>query len=191
MSPSQKLKSEFALKNGVLFKRSTRGRFRLAVPSQLQEQILFMCHDSPQSGHLGIEKTLARVTSRYWWPRLAKCVKHYVLFCVFCESHKPSTRKRHGFLRPIPPPKRPFHTIGINHIGPFKLTTNKNTHAVVATDYIHGLKQSPFLARRTISSSLFSEKTSSTSTASQRGLQSSLHVRWLSSCPRSTLSTSW
>ena len=71
MSPSQKLKSEFVLKNGVLFKRSTRGRFQLAVPSQLQEQILFMCHDSPQSGHLGIEKTLARVTSRYWWPRLA------------------------------------------------------------------------------------------------------------------------
>ena len=136
MSPSQKLKSEFVLKNGVLFKRSTRGRFQLAVPSQLQEQILFMCHDSPLSGHLGIEKTLARVTSRYWWPRLAKCVKNYVLSCVYCQSHKPSTRKRHGFLRPIPPPKRPFHTIGIDHIGPFKLTTNKNTHAVVAIDYL-------------------------------------------------------
>ncbi len=76
---AQKDESDFVFKNGVLFKRSTRKRsYLLAVPSQLQEQVLYMCHDSPQSGHFGIEKTLARVTSRYWWPRLAKCVKAYV-----------------------------------------------------------------------------------------------------------------
>ena len=46
----------------------------------------------------------------------------------------PSTQKRH-FLRPIPPLTKPFQTIGIDHIGFFKLTADKNTHAVVATDY--------------------------------------------------------
>ena len=47
----------------------------------------------------------------------------------------PSTQKRH-FLRPIPPPTKPFQTIGIDHIGLFKRTADKNTYAVVATDYI-------------------------------------------------------
>ena len=134
ISPNQKLKSEFVLKSGVLFKCSARGRFQFAAsPLQVQEQIL-LCHDSSQSCHLGIDKTLERVESRYWWPRLAKCMKSYVLSCVFCQSHMPSTQKRH-FLRPIPPLTKPFQTIGIYHIGFFKQTADKNTHAVVATDY--------------------------------------------------------
>ena len=37
-----------------------------------REQILLSCHATPTSGHLGTEKTLARVTERFMWPGVTK-----------------------------------------------------------------------------------------------------------------------
>ncbi len=36
----------------------------------------------------------------------------------------------------IPPPKKPFETIGIDHIGPFKLSLSGFSHIIVCIDYL-------------------------------------------------------
>ncbi|KAI9549132.1 hypothetical protein GHT06_005867 [Daphnia sinensis] len=86
------------------------------------------------SGHMGVEKTLARVLQRYWWPRVTVDVRKYVLSCLFCQLHKHQTGTPFGLLQPIVPPTSCFESIIIDHLGPFKLTEEGNQHIIVAID---------------------------------------------------------
>ena len=132
--------SDFVLKNGVLYRKNfspyTGRKFVLAVPSGLRRDLLYACHDDPEGGHLGIDKTLARISSRYWWPQLTNSVRRYVLSCIFCQCHKSNSCFPPGPLSPISPPTRPFELLGIDHLGPFKETKDGNQHIVVIIDYL-------------------------------------------------------
>ena len=106
----------------------------MCVPNTLRNTVLYFCHDVPAAGHMGVEKTLARVLQRYWWPRVSVDVSKYVLSCIFCQLHKHQTGTPFGLLQPIPPPSSCFKSIVIDHLGPFKLTKEKNQHIIVAID---------------------------------------------------------
>jgi ribonuclease HI len=129
---------EFVLKKSVLYRKNDRvgRRFLLVVPSFLRREILEACHDDPSGGHFGINKTLSKVCERYWWPKMSLSVKTYVKSCSNCQFHKPITGLPVGELLPIPPPTRPFETIGIDHLGPFKRTLNGNQQIAVMMDYL-------------------------------------------------------
>lgn len=129
----QKFSKHFSLQNGVLY-RKTKFGFAMCVPNTLRNTILYFCHDVPAAGHMGVEKTLGRVLQRYWWPRVTVDVRKYVLSCLFCQLHKHQTGTPFGLLRPIPPPTSCFESIVIDHLGPFKLTSEGNRHIIVAID---------------------------------------------------------
>lgn len=135
---SRKLKAQFVLHSGILYKRNSgRGRnFLLCVPSPLRRQVLESCHDDPCSGHLGVGKTFNRVAERFWWPRLGVGVRVFVLSCMFCQFHKHQTGRTAGLLEPIPPPSRPFESLNMDHLGPFKTTADGNRHILVIVDYL-------------------------------------------------------
>lgn len=137
-SSKDNLEKEFIIHNKVLYKinPSSGRKFLLCVPSILRRKIIEFCHDDPSSGHMGLEKSLARVSERYWWPKLISSVRKYVESCNYCQFHKSAVGLPVGQLQPIPPPDRPFHTIGIDHLGPFKVTANGNCHVIVAIDYL-------------------------------------------------------
>jgi hypothetical protein len=40
---------------------------RRVVPKMYREQIVKLCHDPPLAGHQGIERTIEKVKSRYYW----------------------------------------------------------------------------------------------------------------------------
>ena len=129
---------EFRLQNGVLYKKNTgQGRkFLLCIPSILRRKVLESCHDDALSGHMGVEKTMARVSERYWWPKYRSSVKKYVSSCLYCQMHKHMVGLPVGELNPIPPPERPFESIGMDHLGPFRLTSGGNKHIIVCIDYL-------------------------------------------------------
>lgn len=85
---------------------------------------------------MGIDKTLAIIKERYWWPGLKKSVVAYVLSCTHCQFHKPMSGRPVGNLMSIPPPETPFDTIRAYHLGRFKLTTRRNLHVLVLMDYL-------------------------------------------------------
>lgn len=117
--------------------RKTKFGFCMCVPNTLRNTVLHFCHDVPASGHMGVEKTLARVLQRYWWPRVTVDVRKYVLYvlsCLFCQLHKHQTGTPFGLLQPIAPPTSCFESIVIDHLGPFKLTEEGNQHIIVAID---------------------------------------------------------
>lgn len=123
--------SEFTLCKGVLFKKNpTSGRpLLLVVKSIIRKYLIKECHDAPDGGHRRVEKTLCRVWQRFWWKGVQSSVWSYVQSCNFCQTFKPRVRLPAG-SRPIPPPKEMFHTLGIDHIGPFKKTNRGNQHLI-------------------------------------------------------------
>ena len=121
----------------------------LVVPSIIRKDLIQQCHDTPLSGHHGIEKTLARLPTKYFWKNMAKSVSAYVTSCSFCQLYKSRLGPPEGKLCSIPPPKKIFQMWGIDHLGPFKTTNAGNIHIIVVIDYIclNGWKQNLFLLR--------------------------------------------
>lgn len=95
---------------------------RLCLPSGVCQsrsiREIFLEHAHTTIGHFGAEKTLAFVVQRYWWPSVAKDVKAYCDTCLPCQACKPSGGKPEGFVHSLPVSAGPWHTVGIDLVGP-------------------------------------------------------------------------
>ena len=56
----------------------------LCVPESMTENIIKLCHDIPSGGHLGKPKTLAKIQSRFYWPRMELEISLYIDACQTC-----------------------------------------------------------------------------------------------------------
>ena len=76
------------------------------VPSgaDFRQDILREYHDTPFSGHLGMDKLLQGVSKDFWWPHQRDDVADYVRTCDFCQRNKPLNRAPAGLLQPLPTP---------------------------------------------------------------------------------------
>ena len=79
-------KETFALNNGILCRyvrpcTASRKEIteQLVVPRDLREVILKLGHD--EGGHLGVDKTFKKICKSYFWPKMKRDVKRYVLTC--------------------------------------------------------------------------------------------------------------
>lgn len=89
---------EFAVKNGILYRHmhhslnfTDRNKtWKLCVPRPLRSKVLKENHDAPTAGHLGIAKTIARVSENYFWPGMNSDIANYVRQCVSCQKFKNS-----------------------------------------------------------------------------------------------------
>ncbi|KAJ9528781.1 hypothetical protein QJQ45_000035 [Haematococcus lacustris] len=57
----------------------TKGKNQIVVPHcpDLKARILVEMHDAQFAGHVGITKTLERISRIFWWPRMRSEVRHY------------------------------------------------------------------------------------------------------------------
>lgn len=60
-------KDRFLLKDERLHWQGRTGE-QLVVPTSLRSMVLKLGHSTPLAGHLGQQKTLARVSNRFYWP---------------------------------------------------------------------------------------------------------------------------
>ena len=49
--------------------------------SEERQQIMRVCHVEPTSGHMGIKRTVHRVTERFFWKGVTKDVEYMVRNC--------------------------------------------------------------------------------------------------------------
>ena len=84
---------------GFLFKNDT-----LCIPqTSLHESLLREAHSGGLAGHFGRDKTLALLSSKFFWPQLKKDVANFVKRCYICQSSKGSSSNQGlYFLLPIP-----------------------------------------------------------------------------------------
>ena len=109
---------------------------RLVVPNVhgLRDIVMRELHDSPLSGHSGIERTLEAVHRNYDWPGVSVTVKQYVRSCDSCQRNKSSNQAPAGLLQPLPVPERPWQVVTMDMITCLPLTSRGHDTIVVFVD---------------------------------------------------------
>ncbi len=89
---------------------------RLFVPRSVRPAVLRWSHASKLVVHPGIRGTLATIRQRFWWPALARDVRHFVICCPVCTQSKSSNSPPAGLLRPLPIPSHPWSHITLDFV---------------------------------------------------------------------------
>ena len=89
----------FFRRNGILYRKwqsikdehsketaEVLGVEQLVVPKPARVMLLKQAHEIPLTGHLGIQKTKARILSKFYWPGVFKEVADYCRTCTACQK---------------------------------------------------------------------------------------------------------
>uniref|UniRef100_A0A1I8GAE1 Integrase_H2C2 domain-containing protein n=1 Tax=Macrostomum lignano TaxID=282301 RepID=A0A1I8GAE1_9PLAT len=104
------------------------------IPRQLRQDLLQLLHDDPASGHLGTERTLARVVSRAWWPGLKDDVQHWVSSCEVCQRRKVPHQHQRAPLQINTVPSAPWEMVQVDIKGPLPETEAGLRYIICFTD---------------------------------------------------------
>lgn len=134
----------FVLINDMLYKiknsnrhynqRILGNKHLLVIPSTRQIKLLQWAHNHPTAGHAGQHKTLFRLSTRVYWASMRKDVFNYIAACSDCQKFKynniplSAPMQMHEVLEP-------WHTIGIDIMGRFPVTTRQKRFLLVVVDY--------------------------------------------------------
>ena len=88
------------------------------VAPTLVHKILEELHDSPLTGHPGIEKTQESMEQQFIWPGIKDDITLYMHGCEKCQRSKPDRTKQQAPLHPHDIPLHPWHTVSWDIIGP-------------------------------------------------------------------------
>ena len=92
--------------------------------------------DNQLSGaHLGVDKTLQKIESKYFLSGLRKDVSNYVNECEICQSRKPPRKQNRQPLRPIEV-TGVFDRIAMDVMGPLPMTHRGNKYILVIQEYL-------------------------------------------------------
>jgi len=93
--------------------------------------ILAEFHCSTLGGHSGIERTLKRISSIFWWHNMKKDVKEYVSNCLIFQQSKATNSKPLGLLMPLPIPSTVWEDISMDFITHLPRVDGKSVIMVV------------------------------------------------------------
>lgn len=128
----------FKTENGIVYKyvkdNPTEFSWKLVVPKLLRGKILLKCHDDPKSSHGGINKTVRKIKSRYYWPGMVKQIKEYIKKCEVCQVNKPSNVILRGEMGQPKDPQLPWKMLSVDLVGPLPRSKQGNTNLLVVLD---------------------------------------------------------
>lgn len=102
------------------------------VPQGMRKEVVKACHDD--FGHFGLDKTLSKLLETYWFSNLKVYVQKYIASCIPCLYNKNKKGKQEGYLHPIEKVPIPFHTIHVDHLGPFNPSSGGKKYIFVIID---------------------------------------------------------
>lgn len=123
--------NNYILKNDRLY-RKVGNSHKWVVPNGARWRICQLSHD--EAGHFAFEKTFEKISSEYWFPKMKRFIKKYVAACMNCAYNKRLTGKETGYLHPIPKVNEIFHTIHLDHLGPFIKSKTGNVYILGIID---------------------------------------------------------
>ncbi|MCH82791.1 hypothetical protein A2U01_0003603, partial [Trifolium medium] len=99
---------KFKLKDGLLFKHN---KIWLSPTSKFKSLLLHEFHETPVVGHVGVVKTLKRLSEKFYWDNMRQDVQLFLKQCVVCQTTKYCTLKPAGLLQPLPLPSNIWEDI--------------------------------------------------------------------------------
>jgi hypothetical protein len=109
-------------------------RFQYVVPKSERKTVLTRSHDDVFGGHLGKDKTFARIKERFYWPNYEKDVEKYVRECTVCARIKAPPSYNQEELVPLRA-FRPFQLVTMDILGPLPATKNGAKYLFVMVDH--------------------------------------------------------
>ncbi|MEW8548046.1 MAG: RNase H-like domain-containing protein, partial [Candidatus Thiodiazotropha sp.] len=126
------------VKEGILYRRwvneaTGKDQFELVIPEIWRDDIIRMFHATPGAGHFGIKRTVERLRSRAYWPRITDSVKRHCQRCEQCQ------KKKNPAKTPKAPMKKfvsgvPNERVQIDIVGPLIESQKSNKYLIVLTD---------------------------------------------------------
>ena len=129
----------FEIRNGILVRLYTTDCYsfvQVMVPVSLRARILSLGHDMLFSAHMGIHRTLVRITSSFYWPGITADVRKFCKSCKICLKTRPKGRTPRAPLQcGTPVIDKPFYKVATDIIGPLPVSENKNQYILTMIDY--------------------------------------------------------
>lgn len=127
----------YLISDGVLYRCAPESEDAesacLVVPKHEREAVLVEFHDAPTAGHFGVERTLQRIRTRYFWSGMKPFVTDYIKRCAACQRYKIDNRKPAGLLQ-TPAPTRRFEVVSVDLFGPLPRTSKGNRWILILED---------------------------------------------------------
>ena len=127
---------DLATSNGVLYRKWKSSNqvnecWGAIIPKQMRDEILYQLHDSPMGGgHFGVEKTLARIKQRFWWPSLETSVEKHIANCDRCAARSTARIKRKAELQTFSV-YGAFRTTAADILGPVTLARKSRARYIL------------------------------------------------------------
>ncbi|KAK4381994.1 Retrovirus-related Pol polyprotein from transposon.6 [Sesamum angolense] len=119
---------KYWLDSGLLYAKGGR----VFVPTgTLRRRLLRETHDPQWTGHPGIDRMVALLARRCYWPRMEEDVEAYVRTCLVCQLDKVERKKEAGLLQPLPIPKVPWQSILMDFISGFPKVNGMSSVLIV------------------------------------------------------------
>ena len=123
----------YYVKNGILMRKwrppdvsaadEWTVNHQIVVPRVYRPEILNLAHETPMSGHLGVNKTYHKILNHFYWPGIKSDVSQHCKSCHTCQMvGKPNQTIPKAQLQPIPAFGEPFSRVIIDCVGPLPKT---------------------------------------------------------------------
>ncbi|CAG2217873.1 unnamed protein product [Mytilus edulis] len=129
-------KSQLEFRNGILYyfwDDAVAPRLLFITPRKLRQEMLHLCHDLRSAGHLGQDKTLAKLRHTVYWYGMTMDCKLYVSTCQICNRYKKPLKRAKAELGRYHS-GRSFERIHLDILGPLPVTQQNNKYVLVIID---------------------------------------------------------
>lgn len=120
----------YTIRDNLLY-RKDKDKILLYVPDILEQSVIRQSHEI---GHFGSNKTIELIRRTFWFPKMKEKVENFIKTCLKCLFFSPKDGKQEGHLHIYEKFDKPFHTIHVDHVGPFNETRAKNKYILVIVD---------------------------------------------------------
>ena len=135
--------SRYIVQDGLIYRefsspsvRQGKTFLQVVVPKGLRPTVMSVAHDCIFSGHMGVQRTLDRVLSNFYWPGVHGDVVRFCRSCCVCQKTVDKGRVPPVPLSNVPLIDVPFKRIAIDLVGPITpMTHRKNRYILTAVDY--------------------------------------------------------
>lgn len=108
---------------------------KIVIPNKNQLEVLQKFYYYETAGHLGLSKTLARISELYYWANMRKSDMRYIRKCFVCAASKSSNLPQAGLMGNYRNINSQFQLISADLIGLYLRSKSGNQYVLVVVDW--------------------------------------------------------
>lgn len=134
--PNWRVEEETLWKRSLerLFSFTEGTEWKKVVPKHLRPNLLKQYHDEPTAGHQGVNRTNARIQTKYYWPKMKQDVARYVRCCRVCQQSKFDQQRPAGLMGDHRGVTKPWVMISADLLGPLPRSSSGYKYLLVVQD---------------------------------------------------------